>query len=201
MYRVEGYTGIRRPERSAPLERLEVCNENGTPTGTVETRETIHKKGLLHRTVHIWLYKRNEVLLQKRAYGKDSHPGLWDVSAAGHIDIGETPVDAAIREIKEELGITVEKNALQYVETKRLDLVSQDGKFIDREITALFLCLFEGTADELIPDSTEVEALRFVPTVTFRKQLEDGDAEKEYVPHPREYYDRIITLVEESFSP
>ncbi len=183
------------------MEWLEVCDENGTLSGTVETRETIHKKGLLHRTVHIWLYKKNEVLLQKRANGKDSHPGLWDISAAGHVDIGETPVDAAIREIKEELGITVEKNALQYVETKRLNLVSQNGKFIDREITALFLCLFEGAIGELSPESTEVEALRFVPTGTFRKQLEDGDAEKEYVPHPREYYDRIITLVEESFNP
>ncbi|MBN2322743.1 MAG: NUDIX domain-containing protein [Spirochaetes bacterium] len=183
------------------MERLEVFDENGIPTGTVETRETIHKKGLLHRTVHIWLYRQNEILLQKRSKSKDSHPGLWDISAAGHIDVGETPLHAAIREIKEELGLTVKKNALRYVETKRLDLVSQGGKFIDKEITALFLCRFEGAIDDLFQNDAEVEALRFVPAETLREELDDRSLKQEYVPHSREYYDRVIALVKESFSP
>ena len=46
-----------------------------------------------------------ELFLQKRAHTKDVNPGLWDTSAAGHVDFGESYEDSARRELKEELGI------------------------------------------------------------------------------------------------
>jgi len=39
---------------------------------------------------------------------KSRNPGMWTVSAAGHINLGEDPTHAMIRETQEELGITVE---------------------------------------------------------------------------------------------
>lgn len=69
-------------------------------------RSEVHRLGLRHRAVHILVFNgRGEVLLQKRSMTKECCPGLWDSSAAGHVDCGESYDDCAHRELKEELGL------------------------------------------------------------------------------------------------
>lgn len=71
------------------------------------TRAEVHEQGLIHRAVHILVFNKNrDCLLQKRSMLKDRHPGVWDSSAAGHLDAGEDYETAARRELAEELGIT-----------------------------------------------------------------------------------------------
>jgi isopentenyl-diphosphate delta-isomerase type 1 len=70
------------------------------------TRGDIHRLGLIHRAVHILVFNdQNNLFLQKRSERKDVNPGLWDTSAAGHVDFGESYHEAALRELNEELGI------------------------------------------------------------------------------------------------
>lgn len=72
----------------------------------VKTRGEIHALGLMHRAVHILVFNsRGELFLQKRSMRKDENPGLWDSSAAGHVDSGEDYLACAHRELAEELGI------------------------------------------------------------------------------------------------
>lgn len=74
------------------------------------TRKEVHECNLMHRAVHILVFnKHRDCLLQKRSQLKDRHPGVWDSSAAGHVDAGEDYNTAARRELKEELGIEAEK--------------------------------------------------------------------------------------------
>ncbi|MFO1435959.1 MAG: NUDIX domain-containing protein [Gammaproteobacteria bacterium] len=69
-------------------------------------RSVVHRLGLRHRAVHVWVYNpQGEVLLQKRSVRKECFPGLWDSSAAGHVDRGEEH-DCAVRELGEERGGT-----------------------------------------------------------------------------------------------
>ena len=69
-------------------------------------RGEVHANNLLHRAVHILLFNdAGELFLQKRSRLKDRHPGVWDSSAAGHVDAGEEYDEAADRELKEELGV------------------------------------------------------------------------------------------------
>lgn len=69
-------------------------------------RGDLHRLGLRHRAVHILLFNQaEEVFLQKRSLSKDINPGLWDTSAAGHVDHGEDYDQCARRELAEELGI------------------------------------------------------------------------------------------------
>lgn len=69
-------------------------------------RGEVHANNLLHRAVHILLFNdAGELLLQKRSRLKDRHPGVWDSSAAGHVDAGEEYDEAAARELQEELGV------------------------------------------------------------------------------------------------
>ena len=65
----------------------------------------VHEQDLLHRAIHAFIFnKRGEVFLQKRSRLKDTHPGAWDSSAAGHLDSGEDYEDCAVRELEEEAG-------------------------------------------------------------------------------------------------
>jgi 16S rRNA (adenine1518-N6/adenine1519-N6)-dimethyltransferase len=94
-------------------------------------RGEVHAKGLRHRAVHIFVFnKHGELWLQQRSHLKDVHPLGWDSSAAGHLDVGESYAAAAVRELKEELGIeaateciakipATEKTGWEFVELHR----------------------------------------------------------------------------------
>ena len=94
-------------DNPASQELLDVVDENDSVTG-VKTRGKIHALGLMHRAVHILVFNSSaELFIQKRSMSKDNNPGLWDSSAAGHVNSGEDYYDCAIRELGEELGITI----------------------------------------------------------------------------------------------
>ena len=63
------------------MELLDIVDEKGNPTGEVKERALIHREGLLHRTSHVWIARKNrksgmDLLLQKRSAKKDSHRRL-----------------------------------------------------------------------------------------------------------------------------
>ncbi|KMP11239.1 NUDIX hydrolase [Candidatus Nitromaritima sp. SCGC AAA799-A02] len=71
------------------------------------SRREVHARRWMHRAVHILVFNsRGELFLQKRSPDKDENPGLWDTSAAGHVDSGEDYAQCAPRELEEELGLT-----------------------------------------------------------------------------------------------
>jgi isopentenyldiphosphate isomerase len=73
-----------------------------------ERRSEVHRLGLRHRAAHILVFDaRGRLFLQKRSATKDRHPGVWDSSASGHVDRGESYEACATRELKEELGLTL----------------------------------------------------------------------------------------------
>jgi 16S rRNA (adenine1518-N6/adenine1519-N6)-dimethyltransferase len=91
-----------------PDELFDVVDAEDRVIG-VGRRADVHAKGLLHRAVHILVQcSTGELFLQQRSMEKDSHPGKWDSSASGHLDSGESYGTAALRELREELGIKVE---------------------------------------------------------------------------------------------
>ncbi|MEN8693790.1 MAG: 16S rRNA (adenine(1518)-N(6)/adenine(1519)-N(6))-dimethyltransferase RsmA [Akkermansiaceae bacterium] len=86
-------------------EMLAIVDDNDKVIGA-ERRDVIHRDGLKHRAVHIFAFNKNgEIFLQKRSRLKDKCPGLWDSSAAGHVDAGEEYDVCAARELGEELGL------------------------------------------------------------------------------------------------
>lgn len=73
------------------------------------------QQGYANRAVHILVFNdQKQLFLQKRSMKKDLNKGLWDTSAAGHVDVGEDYRSSAIRETKEELGVDIEQT-LQFL--------------------------------------------------------------------------------------
>jgi len=88
-------------------ERFPVVDATGMVIGCATRGECHSGSRLLHPVVHLHVFNsRGEVYLQKRPEWKDIQPGKWDTAVGGHVDYGETPEEALMREVREELGIT-----------------------------------------------------------------------------------------------
>lgn len=102
-------------------EWLDIVDDNDQVIGRAP-RDEIHRENHLHRSTHIVLFNsRGQVFVQLRSRNKDNNPGLWDTSAAGHVDSGETYLECAVRELHEELGILVSPESLEPVGRLRPD--------------------------------------------------------------------------------
>ena len=84
---------------------------------------------------------RYKVLLQKRSMDKDSFPGRYDTSSAGHIQAGDEPMESALRELGEELGIKAEAADLDFAGTFRIRYEKEfHGRmFRDNEVAFVFV--------------------------------------------------------------
>src|SRR5882757_2672876 len=88
-------------------EIFDVVNDRDEVIGQ-EMRANVHRLGLKHRAVHVLVFnRRGELFLQKRSMKKDTFPGAWDSSSSGHLDTGEDYDTCAVRELQEEIGLTV----------------------------------------------------------------------------------------------
>ncbi len=94
---------------------LNIIDENDKIIGQ-DTRENIHRKGLLHREIHVWFYTpRGEIIFQHRAKDKDTFPDLLDATVGGHVEIGDDYVKTAIKETREETGLKIDKKDLIFI--------------------------------------------------------------------------------------
>lgn len=84
-----------------------LVDEEGNVVGQAPRSVCHNGTKLLHPVIHLHIFNsEGELYLQKRAASKDIQPNKWDSSVAGHIDLGEKPDTAVLREAREELGLT-----------------------------------------------------------------------------------------------
>ena len=174
------------------MEYIDIVNEEGLATGVVESRSDVHKMGLWHRTVHIWLINdNNEILLQKRSLNKESHPGLWDISCAGHVSSGETSREAALKELYEELGILALEEELEFLFSQKTCSTQNNGKYIDKEIHDTFRLLKNIHIEKIRIQEEEIEAVKYVSFEVFEDLVKTSD--QRLVQHTTEY-GRILEI-------
>ncbi|MBQ5331780.1 MAG: NUDIX domain-containing protein [Oscillospiraceae bacterium] len=139
-------------------EIFDILDENGEVSGETAPRSYVHRHGLYHRTVHIWLIKDGKVLLQRRSPHKDSFPGRLDISSAGHISAGEEPMISAVRELSEELGIMVSPSELELIGKISRHYVKRfRGEiFDDRELAFVYLYMGEFELSQIKIQRSEI---------------------------------------------
>lgn len=159
-------------------------------TGRIKPKPDVHRDGDWHRAAHVWIITPDDrVLLQKRSLAKENHPGLWDVSSAGHVSAGETAIDAALRETEEELGIRIDAADLEPLGITRESHVINRGTYIDNEVHELFLVRRDVDLATLRLQPGEVDDARLVAFDEMRDMIARG----EMVDHPHEY-DLVLAL-------
>ena len=89
----------------SPDELFDVCDLEDRVIGQAR-RADVHARNLLHRAVHVWVFRTDgQLVVQRRSASKDQYPNGLTSSASGHLDSGEDYLTAAIRELGEELGL------------------------------------------------------------------------------------------------
>ena len=166
-------------------EPWQVFAENGTSIAGFSARreEFDRDASLIMGASHIWLWRRGaseiEVLLQKRAATKKTWPGYYDISATGHIDADETPVESAVREAKEELGAEIDADKLLYLFSLRTPLAKSEIDHVHAyEVNDTFVPEFH---------DGEVESVEWLSLSDFQERLKTPE-EHQIVNQGRGYF-------------
>ena len=150
------------------MELIDIVDENGIPTGETIDRTDAHRTGTRHRTTHIWIVRRREdkvqILLQKRAKYKDSFPGCYDISSAGHIPAGVDFVDSGLRELQEELSITIDPAELIECGLHRTFAQKEfhGHPYVDNQVAKVFLLWKDQDAEDMILQEEEIESVMWM---------------------------------------
>lgn len=148
-------------------ELIDVLDENGVKTGEILPRSEIHKRGLWHRIIVIAIVnEKNQILMQQRSFKKVKNAGLWDISVAGHITTGQDSLEAAKREINEEvsinIGYSVDIKDFRYMFSYREEERVNEN-YMDRQFYDFFILRKNDLKiEEIQVQESEVEQVKFV---------------------------------------
>ncbi|KAF8103087.1 hypothetical protein N665_0188s0045 [Sinapis alba] len=166
-------------------EHFDVLTKTGEKTGVSKPRSEIHRDGDYHRAVHVWIFVEStqELLLQLRSDDKDSWPGQWDISSAGHISAGDPSLISAQREMEEELGIKLPKDAFEKIFVFLQECVTNNGTFINNEFNDVYLVtvLHPIPLEAFTLQKEEVSAVKYIPYEEYINLLAKEDPA--YVPY------------------
>lgn len=155
-------------------ELIDILDEDGNKTGRIETRTQVHEKGLWHRIIVVSIIDKNgHLLMQQRSLNKDSNPGKWDVSVAGHVSSGQTSIEAAVREVSEELGIKIDKKELKYILTYKNSRQIKEN-YMDKQIYDCYIVNKQEIDIKNIKiQESEVEQVKLCELSEFNKLVQD----------------------------
>jgi len=149
-------------------ESIEIVDKDNRLIGT-ERRDIVHSKGLFHRTVNIFVFNPKGVFLQKRSPDKDICPSCWDLSVAEHLKPGEPYKEAAVRGLKEELGITSAVSLLNGIHLQKNEYLG--GKIKDYEFVELYKTTYVG---DIVLQKSEVSEGRFFPISKVKRMVKES---------------------------
>lgn len=134
-----------------------------------------YRQGLKHRVVIIFVEEQGtgRLLLQRRSPKVAVYANVWDVAAAGHVDLGEDYLEAAKRELKEELGL--EDYALTQIDHLYTETSFTDGRQANRFRRVYKTIIPDGVALQPAPD--EVSELRWFLLPELRRFIAENPAE------------------------
>lgn len=179
-------------------EYIDILDEHGVCTGNTCTKDHAHRYGYFHASVHVWFYTSDgQLLIQKRASDKNTFPGLWDISVAGHVSAGESYEVAAYRECLEEIGVTIDPEKLLKIGVQKKQY-QFSPTFTDSEFNHIYIYQLPVPFGELRMQEEEVEDLALISLENFKKEITNKATFTKYVPHPIPYYMNVIKVVSET---
>lgn len=173
-------------------ELWQVFAENGQPIpgrGAIDD-DFARDDSLVMGNAHVWMWRKTatgaDILLQKRALTKKTSPGFYHISAAGHINVDESPIEAALRETSEELGITVNPDQLYLVHATRSARHLQ---------SLLYVYIYQLSGNETFSfDDGEVELVEWHDIDHFYEMTKQAENYR-LIDQGRSYFDPLIAAI------
>ena len=161
------------------MERWDIRNEKGDVTGKTVVRGNVRlSPGEYHLVVHIWVVGSDgRLLIQRRAKDKELMPGEW-AATGGSAVAGEDSVRAAIRELREELGIAADKKDMQFI--RRL---TRKNSLVD-----IWMTQFDIPADQLTLQPSEVSDAKWIWPMDLLRLVREGG----FHNYGRDYFDTVL---------
>lgn len=115
--------------------------------------------------VHLWIMNdENKFLIQKRAKNKKINPNKWS-QTGGAVDSGETVIEAAIREVKEELGISIGKEDIEFMLSYKRRYTFMDVFLVRKNIEL----------KEVVLQKEEVQEVKWVTEEEIDDMIKSGE--------------------------
>ena len=173
------------------MEYLDIYDENRKWLGYSRPRGASYMPGEYHLIVHVCLMnERGEMLIQQRSDSVAKWPGMWDLTIGGHVLAGETPEQAAEREVQEELGLQIilsEAGTVEMTIQNRLDTIFVVPVKCVRE--------YDGDAEHLLKNlvlqEEEVKAVRWASIEEIRSMIEN----RRFLGYPMDIIEKISLLM------
>lgn len=149
---------------------FDVVTEDDEPTGEQATFEELHQKGLWHRGVHIIIYTPDkQIVIQKRAPTLSFHPNEIEIGVGGLVDGGEDPLEAVIRETREEIGINLSANDITFLSKQKYNHTGHIGT--NRYISYCYKACVPLHSLQLIADPAETAEVALISIRKMKRSL------------------------------
>lgn len=150
-------------------EYLDIVDEQDNILTPHVPYEDVHAAKARHRVVHVLLFNEaGEVLIQLRAEKKKAFPLQWTFSAGGHVRHGESYPQALVREVKEELELSIPEDAFSLGE--KGIYTNELGHKIYYQTYSV---IYDGPIE--IKENDEVKAVQFVSWKKLKVMMENPD--------------------------
>lgn len=146
------------------MELVDIYNDRHEKLNYQKDRNEL-VKGEYRLSSFIWVINdNNQILLQQRLASASKMPNMWGTTA-GAVQKGETSLEGAIRELKEELGIDVSKEELEFIGSyKRV-----------YDYIEVWLCKKNISESDLSLQKDEVQDAKWYTIEEFHQMIIDGD--------------------------
>ena len=172
-------------------ELIDVLDKDGNKTGIIKKKSDIKKDGDYHRAIAVLVINNNnEILMQKRSSRKRIYPNLWSIFVKGHVQSGETSIDACIRELSEEVGININSNELSYLYTIFEEVIDKD--YIERIFYDTYILRKDFNLTDITIQKEELSDIKLLNSNEVISLIKNND--KTLVPN-LEDYKRIINYI------
>lgn len=141
----------------------------------------VHREGLRHKAVSVFVMCGDQMLIQQRALGKYHTPGLWANACCTHPHWGEAPEVCATRRLHEELGLA----GLPLRYRQQVEYRADVGNgLIEHEVVDIFVARVSDGIP-VTPNGDEVMAVRWVDMADLEKNIRTSP--RLYTPWLRVY--------------
>ena len=163
------------------MELWDIYDEFRTSKGYIHKRGKHIEKGDYHLVIHVWIVNdKGQYLIQRRQPWKCGWPNMWDCAAAGSALKGESTKEAAIREIREEIGIDLDEKNMEKLFSLKFLKGFDDIWFVKQNVDI----------DKTILQYEEVAEVKWAEKEEIKKMVQDGS----FIPF--KYLDTLFEVIE-----